>query len=227
MKNYLSAAVLAGAVAFVAAPASAATTLNFSNACVGACFSGNSVSQSYGDIAGVLNISYRSVTGQGSAINAGPAFYWGVGYGDLQDVIWGAQYGTLEIAFELLQPGAQITLNSVDFAAFIGTNVSTNFALYSKNNVNVGAALMSSDGIAALTTGHSVWSPNITSADGFVFHFGPDGFNVGIDNLTYTISYVSVPAVPEPTTWLSMILGFGLVGAAARRRATRSVAAVV
>lgn len=36
---------------------------------------------------------------------------------------------------------------------------------------------------------------------------------------------VDPSAVPEPATWATMILGFGLVGAAARRRRARTVAA--
>jgi hypothetical protein len=36
-----------------------------------------------------------------------------------------------------------------------------------------------------------------------------------IDNLTY------VAAVPEPTTWALMLVGFGLTGAAMRRRASQ------
>jgi hypothetical protein len=38
----------------------------------------------------------------------------------------------------------------------------------------------------------------------------------GIDNLTYDAS----AAVPEPSSWGMMLVGFGLIGAAARRRRT-------
>jgi hypothetical protein len=37
---------------------------------------------------------------------------------------------------------------------------------------------------------------------------------------TYQIGLVQVPAVPEPATWAMMIGGFGLIGAAMRRRPT-------
>lgn len=39
----------------------------------------------------------------------------------------------------------------------------------------------------------------------------------GVDNLLITDNVVA-GAIPEPSTWVMMILGFGLVGAAARRR---------
>ena len=229
MKNYLSAAVLAGAVAFVAAPATAATTLTFSNACGGICADGDNIAQSYGDIAGLLDISYRSVASNGSTTTVGTARSWTSEYGNLTDVIWGAEGGTLEIAFNLLAPNKQITLNSVDYAAWGGANVETQIALYSFANLGgFYSASLSASALTALAVGHSTWSPNFTSATGFVLHFGPDGYNGGLDNLTFTISDVAaVAAVPEPATWLSMIVGFGLVGAAARRRASRLIAAVV
>lgn len=41
---------------------------------------------------------------------------------------------------------------------------------------------------------------------------------VGLDNVTLTSSIRTTPAVPEPTTWIMMMAGFGLVGAALRRK---------
>jgi PEP-CTERM motif len=228
MKMYLSSALLAGAMTLAATSASAATTLTFSNACGGICADGDVIAQSYGDIAGILNLSYRSVTGQGSVTDAGTARTWTTGYGDLNNVIWGAENGTLEIAFQLLAPGKLLTLNSVSFAAWGGSNVTTMLSLFAPATIGFGPALVSTGSVTAFAEGHSVWSPNYSSTDGFLFHFGPDGYNGGIDNLTFTISDINVSGpVPEPATWLSMIVGFGLVGAAARRRAARSAVAIV
>ena len=50
--------------------------------------------------------------------------------------------------------------------------------------------------------------------------FGKTFDNAGFDQLVLdniTINAVS-SAVPEPTTWAMMIIGFGVVGAMARRR---------
>ena len=41
-----------------------------------------------------------------------------------------------------------------------------------------------------------------------------------VDNLTLAGAATPTPGVPEPATWAMMIVGFGLVGAAMRRRAT-------
>ena len=35
----------------------------------------------------------------------------------------------------------------------------------------------------------------------------------------------AVAAVPEPSTWAMMLVGFGMIGTLARRRASRSIAA--
>lgn len=45
-----------------------------------------------------------------------------------------------------------------------------------------------------------------------------DGFKLGAVNAV-------VPQVPEPATWLTMILGFGMMGSALRRRATPALLA--
>ncbi|MEH3123793.1 MAG: PEPxxWA-CTERM sorting domain-containing protein [Sphingomonas phyllosphaerae] len=52
--------------------------------------------------------------------------------------------------------------------------------------------------------------------------FGPDN-----KNDAFKLSSVAVTsAVPEPTTWMTMILGFGMIGAAARRRRSSSKGAL-
>ncbi len=51
---------------------------------------------------------------------------------------------------------------------------------------------------------------------------GPDGLNDA-----FKLNSIAVTsAVPEPTTWMTMILGFGVIGAAARRRRSSSKAAL-
>jgi hypothetical protein len=46
-----------------------------------------------------------------------------------------------------------------------------------------------------------------------------------ISNLTFSATVADVAAVPEPATWGMMLLGFGLVGAAARRSKRTAVTA--
>ena len=65
-----------------------------------------------------------------------------------------------------------------------------------------------------------------TTFDRIVFFESPTVGGYESDNHTVGF-YTSVGGIPEPATWAMMILGFGLVGVAARRRssmATRTLA---
>ena len=178
-------------------------------------------------------MSYRSVLSNGSIVTFptfGNARAWSTGYGDLTTAIWGSENGALEIAFRLLDPTKKITLNSVDYAGWDLAPVQTQFGLYSFESLGgVYLPLTASGAVTAPGTGHATWAPNFTSASGFILHFGPDGYLGGLSNLTFTISDINaVTPVPEAATWLSMILGFGIVGAAMRRRSSlRSAVAIV
>lgn len=56
-----------------------------------------------------------------------------------------------------------------------------------------------------------------TSMTGFGWAGMANSFNFGYDNQEYYISSMLVSEVPEPATWLMMIIGFGIVSAATRR----------
>jgi len=43
-----------------------------------------------------------------------------------------------------------------------------------------------------------------------------------IDDIVLIPSHTALPPIPEPATWTLLIAGFGLVGAAARRRRSAS-----
>jgi PEP-CTERM motif len=61
---------------------------------------------------------------------------------------------------------------------------------------------------------------------GFQSPFQTTGGNLiwqGLNNLTFTASLAATPAVPEPATWGLMIAGFGIAGAALRRKPKVSV----
>lgn len=61
-----------------------------------------------------------------------------------------------------------------------------------------------------------------TSGTGFRITFGPDGFNGGINDIKF--EGIAASGVPEASTWLTMIVGFGAIGSAMRRR--KSVSAI-
>lgn len=102
---------------------------------------------------------------------------------------------------------------SLDVASFI----SSTLTIFDKN----GATLLST---AVTPTFGGTQDPGVyvrygtTSSNGiggFSFSGGANG-NISIDNVQAITG--AAPAVPEPATWALMISGFGLAGAAARRR---------
>lgn len=220
MKRFLAAALSVG-LSLTAVPSASAATLTFADACNGPCSDNDAISQDYGDIAGILDISYRSVAGQGSKVGVGNAYYWGGNYGDLNGVLWGELGGVLEVEFKLLDPTKTITFQSVDYAGWNGSAWSTQMALFTPS---VAAdpfllPLWPAGLLTAPAQGHATWSPSINNGGTVIFHFGPEAYYAGIDNLTFNIKDVSLTnAVPEPATWLSMIAGFALAGFAMRRR---------
>jgi PEP-CTERM motif len=211
----LAAALIFGSVGVTGA--SAGTILTFpTTACVpGPCVNGSYFSQTYGDQAG-LNISYRSVASpaNGAVVDATGIRYWNGAYGDLTDVAWGGSGGSSgvpEITFLLTAPGS-ITLEGLDFAGWPSSDRQTDFRIYDLN-YNI---IYASGPLIAPGTGHSSITFNTTSTSGLILQWGPDGYNVGIDNLAFSLS--APGAVPEPGTWAMMLVGFGLVGGAMRRR---------
>lgn len=81
-------------------------------------------------------------------------------------------------------------------------------------------------GISGVVNGNTSWSQinvgRITANAGSVLRFAASGTS---DSLGGYVDNISLSAVPEPATWALMILGFGAVGGAMRRR--QSVAAKV
>jgi hypothetical protein len=193
--------------------------LDFGNTnCSGTCTDGSVFSQTYGDQPG-LDISYRSMNAPGgSTVGYQGLQYWNANYGDLNGVVWGgtsATTGVPEITFALTGSGT-IRLNSLDYAGWPNASRPTSFRIYDLS-YNL---LFNSGTVLAPGTGHSTIAFNTGNTSGLRLQWGPDGFNGGIDNLSFSLNE-PLGAVPEPATWLMMIAGFGLVGAGMRRRATK------
>lgn len=211
-KRVLPAAALA-LVAVMAAPASAATVLTFDG------FSNSDTIQSVGSVPGLLNVSYRSINPD-NTVNSPGIFSWNGGYGDLTNVIWAAENGGSssfggagEITFTLTNPGT-FTLNSIDFAGFAGQSTNTTFRVY-----DLGYNLLSDSGsISAPGIGHATQVFGNSSTSGLILRFGPDSIYTGFDNLSFTVS-----AAPEPSTWMMMIVGFGMIGFSLRRNRKQTV----
>ena len=215
--------------AALATPATAATfVLDFGpSACVTACANEDFFSQTYGDQSNV-DVSHRVLSAPGNPGVAAPLTaglqYWANEYGNLSGVAWGglsATQGVGEITFRMTGIGS-IALNSLQYAGFRG-NATTAFRVYDLA-YNL---LFSSGSVVAPGQGSATLNfPNLANNSGLILQFGADAYNGGIDNLTFTTGN-AVSAIPEAATWGMMILGFGIVGVAARRRRTAAITTAI
>jgi hypothetical protein len=152
---------------------------------------GQAIPQSYGD-AGNVNVQYVSRSNPGNtSVSAGSLFFWNTGYIGVTNVAYGNP-NTAEIFF---QPIGSFSVQLVSFvlAPYLSART-TQWAAYDANfNLLAGSA-----GTFALS-GAQTFTPNQTSANGIRLQFGPDDFNVAIDNITFNL----IPTgVPEPSTIL-------------------------
>jgi hypothetical protein len=82
-------------------------------------------------------------------------------------------------------------------------DLTANWAAYINKGVKVDSGYASNFSGAAFSTVWLIGASRTTTV-------GNDGFKLG--------AVTAVAAVPEPATWMTMILGFGLMGASLRRR---------
>ena len=191
-----------------------ANLLDFSgNICSGACINGSKIAHTYGDIAGQLDVVYNSNLSLhlSDVITDRSLSYW-TAYSNLTGVAYGIQQQTVEIFLNPLD-GSLVTLNNVDFASYLSLDRSSQFTvLDGLNNV-----LFSSGTFNLLTNTQSFSPIGISSLNGLKLQFGPDGFNVGIDNIDYTLSGGGTPS-PVPLPAAAWLFGSGIMGLFGLRR---------
>jgi len=213
------AAALAGAVVAIAAavPAQAAVTvLSFNNATCsgGTCRSTTAIDETYGDGAGV-DVSYRVFNPATDATYRTNLIYWEKGYGDLDGVAYSGTSNAFstEITFKALA-GYELSLLSFDLATFSRISPSTPVRIETLSGVSLFSGQQSTN-----PGGHNHLTIDTAYVtDGIRLVFGPDSFNVGIDNIAFDVRPTANAPVPEPATWAMLILGFFGTGALLRRR---------
>ncbi len=211
--------ILATACLFglVAAPA-AAGLLNFSgDICGGPCAVDQQfipIGDDYGDVPGQLDISYAIVVN--GTVVVPNLFYWKTGYGGLDGVAYG-DIGSAEIFFKP-ERGFAVTLTSFQLGAFEGDRSSRFTVSDGLGNVlfNSGTDPITIRGSTPLTFAGS-W----TSSEGIRISFGPDSFNVGIDNIMFEVA-----AVPEPSPPILVATAVAGLWCFRRRPASRQGAAL-
>jgi hypothetical protein len=208
----LGAALMALSAACAALPASADLLTFDGNICNGgqACGDAALIDTSYGDVEGVVDVQYRNLIGNPSSDGLR---FWRDDYNDLVNVAWtdgGDSNSRAEIFIKPLN-GQAVSLHSFDLGAWLDGQINSQFTILD-GALNV---LFES---GPLTIGiqpenlHNQFNfTDLTSNDGIRIQWGPSAFNVGIDNIHFTVAPVPLPA----PAWL---LSGGLLTLAARRR---------
>ncbi len=206
----------------LAGPASANILTFDGDICNGgtSCSAFESIDQSYGDTAEVdVQLRYDS-TGSADALNS--LQYWPNAYNELINVAFGVNNPNTNGASIFFAPisGYQVTLDSFNIGAWLNREgAPSEYTIFD----GLGATLFSSGSISVGQPGNlsNFYIVGLTSANGIGLKWGPESYNVGVDNVSFSASRI-VPidpgGVPEPATWAMMLAGFGLIGAAMRRR---------
>ncbi|TGD45200.1 VPLPA-CTERM sorting domain-containing protein [Pseudotabrizicola sediminis] len=182
-----------------------------------ACAPGAIIGQTYGDIAGQLDVVYDASR---SAAGTSNLYYWDAGYETLANVAYGDfGAGGLSILFQPLA-GFMVTVFGFDIAPY-ASRVTDTLVQVIDTATN---SLLVNQGFTPLPSGEvTQFSGSWTSASGIQINLGPDAWDVGISNISYSVAPVG-PDTPSPVPlpaagWL-MLAGLGGLGAIARRRRT-------
>jgi len=170
-----------------------------------ACGKGGFINQAYGDSAGA-NVTYQASPGSPTSM-----YFWADSYSGLENVAYG-DVGNTPTILIVPTPGNTVTLSGF----YIGSwpNVDR-FSQVTVLDLAGGSPLVSAGSITILGAASTIFSINATSSAGFSIAFGPDGYNVGIDNVDFTTL-----AVPEPASMALPLAGLAVVGAAGRASRT-------
>ncbi|NRR29810.1 PEP-CTERM sorting domain-containing protein [Oxalobacteraceae bacterium] len=181
------------------------------NGSIVACSDYAYIAQSYGDVAGVLDAQYSA-----PRLTEVSLRWWDANYNNLRGVAWADSNDSDSMARIDLVPlnGNGVTLTHFDIGAYSNTTRSTHI----KVSAIGGPVLMFFDGAVGGLPGNmpssfdGVWS----SATGIRLEWADNAYNVGVDNVTY-----SMAPVPEPEAWAMLLAGLASLGLLARRRTRR------
>ncbi|MEO8297518.1 MAG: PEP-CTERM sorting domain-containing protein [Burkholderiales bacterium] len=183
------------------------------------------LNQQYGDIPGEVNLTYRN--GVGSTL-----LLWDTGYANLTDVVWsqggrdpatdtdGDHIGDNNSFAQITltaQPGYSVTLLGFDLGAYLCCDKQlasrdTYLRVYELGNA-VADPFNPSYVQPISTSLADHFSYSTASSKGWVIEWENSAFNVGLDNLQFSVS-----SVPEPETYVMLLSGLALLGWGATRR---------
>jgi hypothetical protein len=173
-----------------------------------ACSNALLVRQNYGDLAGVVDVSCQQPL---FSYSRSPR-WWGIDYNDLYGVVW-ADRGdgpSSHARIELKPSGGVTTLTHFDMGACVRTTRGTTVNVF---EIGGSTPLFTYAGDVGSGSAHTSFDLSVSWSKGLWFDWQDSAYNVGMDNVTFSVS-----VVPEPSTCVLTLLGLAACGAAARRR---------
>jgi len=174
-----------------------------------ACGNGSFINQSYGDIASALDVSYAAPRATG----AESLRWWANSYNTLYGVLWAGGSDSNSQARVELRPldGNAVTLTSFQLGAYPSSVLGTALTVTAIGSSTPALTFNGNVGVGNLPTTFTV---GLSSATGWRIEWADSAYNVGIDNLEFTLA-----PVPEASSFGMLAGGLALLAAAARRRA--------
>jgi len=200
--------------ACLGAQAASATVIDFTNSGCTASGVYCLIPQSYGDTADV-DVSYRTLSAATGKPTGAGLFEYGQ-YGDLSNVVYGGTNASQFVGEIMLtaKKGRLLSLASLDFATYHGSSATVPISIF-----DLDGNLLMGGRYATGYPSHRTLTPDTKYLSGVVIRWGPDSYNVGLDNITYTAH----AAAPEPASWAMMVAGFGAIGWSVRGRRKAAV----
>jgi len=178
------------------------------NGPTGACGNYSYIAQSYGDVAGVLDVQYS----EPRITTLYSLRWWDADYNNLRGVAWADSNDANSKARIDLVPlnGQAVTLTHFDIGAYYHTTRDTTLTISAIG----GPVLYTYQGPVGQMPADiaSSFNGSWTSASGIRIEWQDSAYNNGIDNITYQMT-----PVPEPAVFLMMLTGLILLGGMARR----------
>lgn len=199
-------------------PSVASGTCEDSTDTIVVCGNGSSIRQAYGDIAGQLDVIYDNDAALPGTLSQQRLQWWNQQYSNLTGIAYGSGNQNSGPAEIFLKPatGFEVLITSFQLGGYPNSDRSTQWTVRDGNS----AVLASSGPITVLGNVATTVVLNLVSTTGFKIQWGPEQFNVGIDNITFTVRAIDPNVVPIPGALALMIPGLlGLRFAARKRKA--------
>ncbi|MFG6446647.1 PEP-CTERM sorting domain-containing protein [Roseateles sp. BYS180W] len=177
------------------------------------CANGSWVNQSYGDMAGLVDVSYGQPLTPNTSLR-----WWDQRYNNLYGVLWadGGDGPQSYARIDMRALGGGLRLTNFTLGAYSETSRSTQVDVF---DLGSNALLYHYEGMVgdATTNTATVFNVDLSSSTGLRLEWRNSAYNVGLDN-------VVLQAVPEPSSLALMLGGLAGVLPLVRRRRQASSA---